>query len=304
MRILLVRPPITLTVARRLQSFLHLEPLALEIVAGGIPAPHETRILDLACEKSVEGAYLRSLSEFKPDVIGFTGYSTEAATVKRLAALAKSRQPGVMVMVGGTHATTAPEDLRLPGVIDLVIRGEGGTAMRELIPCLERKAPLPESDAFLPVNSLRFDALAASLPPDIPPFDQVPLARRDLVDRSRYYSIWHGKPGERLPTLFPRTAAARTSVGCPFRCSFCVVHYLARGKYVRRTPEDAVNEIVAIPEDHVYFLDDEMFIDAERATQIAQLLRERGVRKQYVSWARADTIVKHPEVFRLWKEAG
>ena len=32
MKVLLVRPPITLTVARRLQAFLHLEPLALDIV--------------------------------------------------------------------------------------------------------------------------------------------------------------------------------------------------------------------------------------------------------------------------------
>jgi radical SAM superfamily enzyme YgiQ (UPF0313 family) len=304
MKVLLVRPPITLTVARRLQAFLHLEPLALEIVAGGIPSPHETRILDLANERSVDGPFLRTLSEFKPDVIGFTAYSNEAATVKRLAALAKSHEAGVFVMVGGTHATTAPEDLCLPGVIDLVVRGEGGTAMRGLMTCLEQKAPLPESDAFLPVSSSRFGELAATLPPELPPFDQVPAARRDLVDRSRYYSIWHGRPGERLPTLFPRTAAARTSVGCPFRCSFCVVHHLARGKYVRRTPEDAVNEIAAIREDHVYFLDDEMFIDSERVIRIAQLLLERSVRKHYVSWARADTIVKHPEVFELWKEAG
>ena len=104
--------------------------------------------------------------------------------------------------------------------------------------------------------------------------------------------------------MFPRTAAARTSVGCPFRCSFCVVHLLASGKYVRRTPEDAVNEIVAIPEEHVYFLDDEMFIDAKRAGEIARRLLERGVRKHYVSWARSDTIVRHPELFKLWKEAG
>ena len=304
MNVLLVRPPITLTVARRLQAFLHLEPLALEIVAGGIPAPHETRILDLASERSVDGAFLSSLAEFKPDLIGFTSYSNEAATVKRLAAMAKSQQPGVTIMVGGTHATIAPDDLRLPGTIDLVIRGEGGTAMRELIPRLEQKAALPESDAFLPTDSPRFAELAASLPPELPPYDQVPPARRDLVDRSRYYCIWHGKPGERLPTLFPPTAAARTSVGCPYRCSFCVVHFLARGKYVRRTAEDAVNEILAIPEEHVYFLDDEMFIDAKRAAAIAGLLLERGVRKRYVSWARSDTIVKHPEVFKLWKEAG
>ncbi len=36
MKVLLVRPPITLQVAQRLTPFLHLEPLALETVAGGI----------------------------------------------------------------------------------------------------------------------------------------------------------------------------------------------------------------------------------------------------------------------------
>src|ERR1035441_681363 len=104
MRILLVRPPITLTIARRLQSFLHLEPLALEIVAGGIPSPHETRILDLACEKSVDSAYPRSLAVRKPDVIGFPSYSNEAATVKRLAAVPKAGRAESLIMVGGTHA--------------------------------------------------------------------------------------------------------------------------------------------------------------------------------------------------------
>jgi radical SAM superfamily enzyme YgiQ (UPF0313 family) len=304
MKFLLVRPPVTLKIARRLKAFLHLEPLALEIVAGGIPSRHQTRILDLACEKSPEKTYIRALKEYRPDVVGFTAYSNEAATVKRLAGLAKAHRAGVVVMVGGVHATLAPEDLRLPGVIDLVVRGEGGTAMRTLVPLLESKAPWPESSVFLPTNSPRFDELAATLPPQLPPYEAVPPARLDLVDRSAYYCIWHGRRGERLPTLFPRVAAARTSVGCPFRCSFCVVHHLARGEYVRRTPEDAVNDIAAIPEDHVYFLDDEMFIDANRAGEIARRLLERGVLKHYTSWARADTIVKHPELFKLWKEAG
>ena len=304
MKVLLVRPPTILKVARRLQSFLHLEPLALEIVAGGIPPAHETRILDLASEAQPEAAYRRALTDFQPEAIGFTAYSNQAAGVKQMAALAKAWRAEVLVLVGGAHATIAPEDLRLPGIIDLVVRGEGGTAMRELLPLLERKAPLPESSAFLPTNSARFDALAAELPPELPPYDQVPAPRRDLVERSHYFSIWHGQPGERLATLFPRTAAARTSVGCPFRCSFCTVHFLARGRYLRRTPEDVVNEIIAIPEDHIYFVDDEMFIDAKRTEQIARLLLERGVRKQYISWARADTIVRHPDLFRLWKRAG
>jgi radical SAM superfamily enzyme YgiQ (UPF0313 family) len=176
--------------------------------------------------------------------------------------------------------------------------------MRALIPLLQHKSEIPASAMFLPTDSPQFDALAAAPPPELPAFDKVPRARRDLVDRSQYYCIWHGRPGERLKTLFPRTAAARTSVGCPYRCSFCVVHYLAHGKYIRQTPEAVVQEIVDIPEDHIYFVDDEMFIDAHRATAIAELLIERGVHKKYISWARADTIVKNPEMFKLWKQVG
>ena len=304
MNILLVRPQISLQVAQRLKPFLHLEPLSLEIVAGGIPGGHATRILDLNAEKAPEELFARTLAEFKPDVIGFTAFSNQAGAAKQLAAMAKATLGKVLVLIGGPHATMAPEDLQLPDTFDLVIRGEGGTAMRKLIPLLEAGESLPESDVFLPTRSPQFAALAAGMPPELPPYDQVPWPRRDLVKGDSYYCIWHGNPGEKMASLFPPTASVRTSVGCPKRCAFCVVHHLARGKYMRRTPEDVVKELAAIKQDHIYFVDDEMFIDIERAKTMASLLLQRGIKKNYISWARADTIVAHPELFALWKQAG
>ena len=47
-----------------------------------------------------------------------------------------------------------------------------------------------------------------------------------------------------------------------------------------------------------------MFINTQRCQQIAELLLKRVIKKEYISWARSDTIVKHPEVFKLWKEIG
>jgi len=44
--------------------------------------------------------------------------------------------------------------------------------------------------------------------------------------------------------------------------------------------------------------------DTERLLEVANLLLQRGVRKKYISWARSDTIVRHPELFALWKKAG
>ena len=124
------------------------------------------------------------------------------------------------------------------------------------------------------------------------------------MDRRRYFSVWHGQPGERLPALFPQTATLRTSVGCPHRCAFCAVPYICGGRYLRKTPEAAVAEIAAVAEKHIYFVDDEMFVDAGRAMEMARRLVQRGIRKRYISWARCDTIVRHPELFQRWKEAG
>ncbi len=304
MKILLVRPHITLKVAQRLHSFLHLEPLALEIVAGGIDETHETRILDLASLKKPENAFADTINAFRPDLIGFTGYSNQAKTVKKLAASARTVLPGALIITGGVHATVAPLDYRDCADIDLVVRGEGGTAMRRLIRCMEDGSGLPEDDVFLPVGSPAYERLAALPPPELPEYRDVPAPRRELVDRSGYFCIWHGEKGEKLDSLFPRTASMRTSVGCPNRCNFCVVHHLANGKYRQRSPEDTVAEIESLPEKHIYFVDDEMFINTGRCRKIAQMLLDRGIEKKYVSWARADTICRHPELFRIWKKAG
>ena len=305
MKFLLVRPHVDLKVARRFHAFLHLEPLDLEIVAGGIPAPHETRILDLTISRRPGEELAATLREFGPDVIGFSGYSNQARNVKRLAAAARRQLPDVRILVGGIHATIAPLDYRDTPAIDLVVRGEGATAMRDLMPALTAgNRAWPESERFLPTAAPRFEELARSAPPPWPEYSEQPLPRRSLVDRKRYFCVWGGEKGERVKTLFPQVATLRTSTGCPHRCSFCVVHFLAHGKYLQRDPEDVVREIAALAEDHIYFVDDEMFINAQRTEKIARLLLERGIRKHYISWARSDTICRNVELFRLWKQAG
>lgn len=305
MKFLLVRPHVELKVAKRFHAFLHLEPLDLEIVAGGIDATHETRILDLTLSRRPVHDFAETLRAFGPDVIGFSGYSNQAGNVKRLAEMARRRLPGSHVLVGGIHATIAPADYGKTPAIDVVVRGEGATALRALMPHLESgDRKWPESERFLPTASPRFEELARLPPPPWPEYNEQPLPRRDLVDRKRYFCVWGGERGERVKTLFPRVATLRTSTGCPHRCSFCVVHFLAHGKYLQRDPEDVVSEIAALEEDHIYFVDDEMFINAQRTEKIAQLLLERGIRKRYISWARSDTICKNIELFRLWKRAG
>jgi len=304
MRILLVRPHTELLVARRLQNgFLHLEPLELEIVAGAVPADDSVAILDLTLERRPVEVFRERLARLRPELIGFTGYSSNALTVKALARLAKEHAPDPVTVVGGIHATIVPADYAVDG-IDLIVRGEGGTVFAEILQRVKTGKPLPFRDCALSPRDPGFAAACDLPPPAYPALREIPPARRDLVDRSRYFCVWTSSETKRLATMFPRVATVRTSIGCVYDCSFCVVHQLLHGKYLQREPEDVVAEIAALAEDYVYFVDDEMFLNERRMTRIAELLLERGIRKHYFSWARSDTITRHPELFRLWHRAG
>jgi len=305
-RILLVKPNPQLLVAKRLQEgFLHLEPLELEMVAGGVPAEDEVIIQDLSFEKNPVLCFENKVRHFDPQIVGFTGYSSQAGLIKSLAALTKKFNPKIVTVVGGTHATIIPADYAINGEgIDIIVRGEGGTAFAEIVKRYKNNAALAFGDNVLSPRASDFAEKAVGPPPEFPPVDQIPRARRELVDRSRYFCVWTSSTEKKLDTIFPRTASMRTSTGCAYSCSFCVVHHMMRGKYLQRQPEDVVDEISKIAEDHIYFVDDETFLNKDRLTKIANLLIEKGIKKKYISWARADTIVKYPDLFRLWKQVG
>jgi radical SAM superfamily enzyme YgiQ (UPF0313 family) len=305
MRVLLVKPHAQLLVPIRLQEgFLHLEPLELEIVAGGLSPEEEIKILDLGLAKKDQFAvFEKTIQQWQPELVGFTGYSTNLSTIKKLAKAAKSLNSRIITVVGGIHATLLPKDFAVPE-IDIIVRGEGGLVLREIVRRFKKKEPLFFDNLALSTQDPEFMAKADSEPPDYPQVDKIPLPRRDLVERSRYFCVWTSSDTGRLDTLFPQVASLRTSIGCAFSCSFCVIHHLMHRKYLQRQALDVVNEIEGLKEKHIYFLDDEMFLNSQRCQQIAELLIKRGIKKEYISWARSDTIVKHPEVFKLWKQAG
>ncbi len=304
MRILLIKPYPPLALSKFLMDyFMHLEPLELEIVAGGIPREHEVTIMDLSFEQDPFDAFKKRLLAMKPDIVGYTGFSSQAALVRELAGFAKKHAPSVVNVVGGIHATVLPGDFGIDA-IDIIVRGEGGTAFKEIVNRFAQGLPLSTGDAILSPKDLDFAEKAKALPPKYPQIEDIPLPRRELVDRSKYFCVWTASDEKKVKTIFPRTATIRTSNGCPFNCSFCVVHHIMRGQYLQRTPEDVVDEIAKLQEDHIYFVDDENFINADRMTKIAQLLIDRGIKKKFISWARSDSIVRNPEVFKIWKQAG
>jgi hopanoid C-3 methylase len=304
MRFLLVRPHAHLPTSKWLQSMITLEPYAQELIAAAILPPHEVEICDLILpEKPIE-FFKETLNRYKPDFIGFGGFSSQFNANKELAAIAKKILPNVITCLGGIHSSSYPTGCKFPELFDLIVRGDGVSALKAIIESLEKDGTLPESEWILQSGSDQFDKLAALTPPAIKRDGIDAKPRRDLVDPSNYFCICYGEKGKKSKTLFPKIACVRTSVGCPNKCSFCVVHFLANGKYLQRTVEEVVDEIEALPQEYIYFVDDETFVNTKRLRRIAELLIERKVKKKYLAWARVDTVCKDPELFALWKKAG
>ena len=302
MRILLVKPRAELPTILSLQRFTLLEPLELGYLAAAVPAGHDVRVLDLRLTRTPERTFLRTLRRYRPDLVGVSGYSHEASAVKRLAAVVRRELPGARVVVGGHHATVAPADFDIPE-ISAVVRGEGCGPFAAIVAALaagEGLAGMP--NVLTPGDG--FDKTAASTWPQFPDPATLPVPRRDLWDARAYTSVWLCEDLPPWHALYPPVAMVRTSFGCRMRCSFCVVPYLCGGQHMPRPAEAVAEEIAGVEADHVYFCDDENFIDEGFAWKLADALAARGVRKRYFAWTRSTTVIRSPELLKAWRGLG
>lgn len=299
LRILLVKPKARLGLVHALHRFQFLEPIELGYLAAMV-AEHDVRVIDLRLAWREDAAFLRELRRFAPDLVGISGYSHEASRVKELAGMAKQVLPQCRLVVGGHHATVAPDDYEIEP-IDAIVRGEGCGPFREIV---ER---MLGGDEFTGIGGVRVPGEGAEDGCDWPQFPDpalLPAPRRDLWDSRRYYCVWVREDAQKFTSLFPPTSMVRTSFGCKMKCSFCIVPKLFGGRHQPRPAAAVAEEIAGLPNDHVYFCDDENFIDEAFAYELADELESRGVRKKYFAWTRSTTVNRYPELFERWRGLG
>lgn len=287
MRVLLVRPEVpALTIG--LKHVMRCEPLELEYAAAGL-AGHEVRILDLLLERGLA----RALREFRPDVVGTSAYVTGVGEALAVCRAAKAWSPSCATVVGGVHAALAPEDFADPAV-DCVALGDGATQLAEIVAALEAGRPLRDVPGLaLPRAGTVVRTAARPYLPVHP--DALPLPRRDLVRhlRHRYYYVFH-QP----------LALVKTTWGCPHRCAFCAPWRVTGGEVLARSPASIADELAGLDCEDVYVVDDLFLADPPRLRELARLLRERGIRKRYLVYGRADFVAANEPIVAEWAALG
>jgi radical SAM superfamily enzyme YgiQ (UPF0313 family) len=266
------------------------EPLALEYLAAGLKQDgHLVHVLDLRFHPA---ALVETLRDFRPNIVGVTAFSMHVLTALQICKRVKSELPNCATVIGGHHATFLPEDFFHPE-IDFVVSGEGVHPLRKLAAAIsEGKSAIP------PIGGVwsRIDgAFKSGGQQSELSLDQLPKPDRSVTaaDRGSYFIDWM-KP----------VALIRSTVGCPYRCTFCSLWKIMDGKYLMRDIDSVVEEMAGISEEFVFLVDDEAFINGRRMKALAASLRAAGLHKRYFAYCRMDSLVRHRDVLLEWRKIG
>jgi radical SAM superfamily enzyme YgiQ (UPF0313 family) len=264
------------------------EPLGLEMVAGALLPEHDVRIHDMRVDANVE----KAINSFKPDAVGISCcFTIDVYRTQKIAEKAKSS--GVpFVFVGGLHASLNPPDFDYPAV-DCVVVGEGEFGARELIDTLAEGGDLTRVTGL--VINTGDGQVTTTARVQAKSLDELPMAARHLIK---------GKRGRYFFNFWKPLATIETARGCPHRCNFCSVWTFFEGRCRTKSPERVAEELSRLSEKFVLITDDNFLLSVKRADEIADILKARGINKRYSFQARSDTIVKHPEIIRKWREVG
>lgn len=189
-------------------------PLGLATLAAYLCEDDEAQIVD----QHVQNLDMND----SPDVVALEVYITNAYRAYRIAD--HYRRKGVLVILGGLHVTSLPDEAAEHG--DVIFLGPAEESFPRFLDDLRNKQ-----------ISKRYVSKSRSLI-DVPPI------RRDLIDRKRY--------------LVPNSIVV--SRGCPHHCKFCYKDGFYQGGksfYVQQV-DAALTEIVRLPGRHLYFLDDHL----------------------------------------------
>lgn len=293
MKVLLIRPqaPNKLSFTKILDN----EPLELEYLHTALAMSEiEDYIYDGLIENDIRGAMEREC----PDVVAVTGYITQQNLMIEYCRLAKELRPQVVTVVGGVHAQLNYKSFYEPE-IDYVYRSECVRDFARLVSLHQgrKTASQVEITDLRSINGLCFcrGGIYEENPLKPIDIDSLPIPDRSFFDQHKSYYRYLN---------LTEVATIKTAFSCPYTCNFCYCTLLNGGKYRARDIDLVVEELEGISAENIQIVDDDFLVDVNRLTRFIQLVKEKGIHKRYICYARADFVCNHPELVKDLADIG
>jgi len=216
------------------------------------------------------------IAAYAPDVVGISAmFTINSKGAHDTAAIVKSINPNIPVLVGGAHASAFPEWILRDVSVDYVVKGEGEITLLEFLKAWT------ESGDVSGVHGLVYrkggEICSAPKREFCRDLDAFPFPARDLVDMRIYLDEYYN----RTHAMSPPRATVVTSRGCPYNCIFCSIQSLWCRSYRARSPKNVVDEIEFLVSKYgvkeIAFFDDNLSFYRNRMAEICDEIFRRGL---------------------------
>lgn len=280
-------------------------PLWCRLIAGFIrDRGHSVEIIDSEAEGWGPEKVAAEVARRNPRLVGMVvfGHQPSASTQQMAAAgpacrAIKDALPSVPVVIVGGHVAALPERTLREEAVDFACNSEGPVTILELLGALS--GPVPQDFASVPGLVWRDgETIRGNLaPPLIKDVDKDLHGNAwDLLPMEKYRAHnWQcfGDLGARKPY-----ASIYTSLGCPYKCSFCCINApFGTNRYRMRNPKSVAEEIDLLHNRYgvkTIKIIDEMFVLNERhVLALCDELIARDYGLNIWAYARVDTVKPH-----------
>lgn len=245
--------------------------------------------LDEVCER---------LSRSQWDVLGLTTFTDTFTFAEALGGWRAKHFPDRPLVLGGPLVSSAPEVVLEAAQADIACLDEAFHSAPALFAALQSGSDLADIPGLLYRNGdggLHRTGKAAQWEP----LDDLPLPNWELLDVQLY--LEGGPPSYQVKQRLPRYLSTITTLGCPYKCTFCQVPVMFDG--VRsRSPQSMVAELHSYKEryavESMYFRDDILF----RPEKIGRAFAEADLGLIWSCLLRADMM--KPRTLKAMKEGG
>lgn len=243
-------------------------PLNLATLAAScLKAGHQVEIFDMNLPGNNEKKLTSLIKKFSPDYVGVTFTTPLFSEAAKIIQLVKKISPACLLLGGGPHASSFPEETLDDLALDMVVIGEGDFTLPEILSGKpwEKIAGI----CFKKNNKIKRTG-----PKDfIENLDHLPYPAWQLYDLSRYQTS---------PLLSRANPAAwmETSRGCPYGCVYCNKSVFGRTFRVKSASR-VVDEMALMLNKgikEIHLADDNFSRDMGRAEKICDEIIKRGLK--------------------------
>ena len=260
-------------------------------------AKHNVKVV-IITKTSEYNSLLNEVKLFKPDLVGFSSVSSQYHFVKDMATLIKEEFSLIITVCGGVHPTICTDALLETKMIDGFFVGESELSFLELLAKIDEGKEYKDTDNFAYVQNGK--VIRNKLKMLIEDLDLLPHPDKEIYPyKKTIMDLGYA------PFFFAR--------GCPYMCTYCSNHALARlygrkRNYPRfKSPEACICEIEEVMEKYgelikfVWILDDIFGLNNKWREEFCEKYKSR-IKKKFMILIRVEMATD--SLFDMLKDAG